>query len=176
MKKILLIAAVALLSIVVALLLCRLPGKSIQSTSEISFPEPTRMVIRVVRELSDLSEFLEDEAEVIIVVEWNVTCQYCKQELLYLELVGTDSTIQVIGLNPYNDPVDQLRYVDENKLSFTMVVGRAERAIPGVPFTQVYLRDGTLCEVFLGWGKDNGPAQLIAIVDRCLDGGTDART
>ena len=172
MKKILLIAAMVLLGIVVVLLLCmtvtRLPGKIMQDTVETSIPEPTRIVVRVVRELSDLSEFLKDEAEVIVVVEWDAGCPYCKQELLYLELVGTDNTIQVIGLNPYDDPVDQLRYVNKNRLSFTMVVGRAERAIAGVPFTQVYLRDGALCGVFLGWGEDNGPAQLAEIIERCL--------
>lgn len=165
MKKILSVFVTFLVSVTILLVLYitmnRSPVKSTQPLNNI----PTPIVITVVRELSDLSKFLEDEAEVFIVIEWDTSCPYCKQELLYLETVWTE-TIQVIGLNPYNDPIEQLMYADENELSFTLVIGRTDRSFLGVPFTQVYSRDGTMLGQFFGWDKDNGPAQLAEILKR----------
>ena len=130
-------------------------------------PTPTPKVLKVVQELSDLSEFLGDDTEAVIVIEWRISCQYCQQEMLYLETISTEA-IQVIGLNPYNDLAKQKMYAEEHGLSFPILYGAIPRSTAAVPFTLIYSVDGTLCGQFVGWDKENGPAQLATILECVL--------
>ena len=109
-------------------------------------------------------------AEVIIVITWDTSCSYCRQELLYLYDIygGIETKVKLIGLNPYNSEAEVLAYMDHNRIrlsGITMIVGDMEKPV-AVPFTQVFLRDHTLLGILFGWDKNASPKLLEEIITK----------
>lgn len=112
-------------------------------------------------------DLIAEETVVVVEVIWDVSCPYCKQELLHLQDVYADRPeVLLVGINPYNTRKQIQEYINENRLfSIIVVTGEMDRLPPGVPFTSVYLRDGTLLNEFFGWNKEYSPDQLAEIIE-----------
>jgi hypothetical protein len=107
-----------------------------------------------------------EELVVIITVVWDVSCPYCLQELLYLQdEYGNRPDIFVIGLNPYDSELKIKSYMDKHRIpSIIMITGDINKPL-GVPFTRIYLRDGTLIgEPIFGWNQEYAPSYLMKVI------------
>lgn len=168
-KRIIFIAVVLMVTIIMSF--CgrtRLP-KDIMYALENPSPTATSVPMRTLKgqEIFSSLDLLTEETIVIVKIIWDVRCPYCKQELLYLQDVYADHPkVLLVGNNPYNTQKQIQEYVNENALfSIIMVTGWLDWFPPGVPFTSIYLRDGTLLNEFFGWNKEYSPDQLDEIIE-----------
>ncbi len=174
MKRLLIILAISLFSVAILTLFCpaastRLPKNVRDIMKSTPAPTPTPIPMRTLDGQEVFSQFdlVIEKTRIVISVVWDVSCPYCKQELLHLQYVYADRPeVLLVGINPYNTRKQIQEYINENEIfSIIVITGAMDRLPPGVPFTSIYLRDGTLLNEFFGWSKEYSPDQLAEIIE-----------
>lgn len=133
-------------------------------------PPPETQVLHTLEgvTLDQFAEQIPETARVMITVLWDVDCQYCKQELLWLnqEYAGNPGVV-VIGVNLFDTHEEVAQYIADNRLTaITMFVIE----MPGprnqpVPNTRILNVQGELVDEFVGWDKTNSPSYVKSVVE-----------
>ena len=87
--------------------------------------------------IMSLDEVVPEDENIIIVVFWSTKCKYCHK--LLMELNSQDW--QVIAINVRDSQASVEKYVTENQIKHTVLLGMPTPPSTGLPHTQVVVRN-----------------------------------
>jgi peroxiredoxin len=119
----------------------------------------------------------ELKGNVVLVDYWATWCPPCRASLPNINALANDNELKEKGLRVFalnsKESVEKARkYVDENKFTFTVLMDQngkfgKEYHVRGIPTTVIVGRDGTIKNVFIGYG-DGSDEKLRAAIDEAL--------
>jgi hypothetical protein len=117
--------------------------------------------------LEQFAAQISPEARIMITVLWDVNCQYCRQEIRWLEkeYAGNPGVV-VIGINLFDSHEEVAQYIADNRLTtITMFVIEEPGPSQPVPNTRFINIQGDLIDELVGWDAQNSPDYVRSIVE-----------
>lgn len=152
-------------------------GKDKDTTSLVGNPAPDFTL----QTTDDKQVKLADlKGSVVLLDYWATWCGPCRESLPHLQKIHedkelTDKGLKVYAVNLREDKAKAKGYVDENKLTFPVLLdkeGETAKAylVSGIPTTVVIGRDGKIAKAFIGF-SDESEKEIRAAVKDALKAG-----
>jgi thiol-disulfide isomerase/thioredoxin len=120
----------------------------------------------------------DQKGNVVMLDFWATWCPPCRESLPHVQKVATDPALAKKGLKVYGvnaqETADTIKpFMAKNKYTFSVPMdagGSTMQAylIQGIPTTIIVGREGTIKDVFIGYGGDSAKA-IDAAVDKALN-------
>jgi thiol-disulfide isomerase/thioredoxin len=118
------------------------------------------------------------KGKVVLVDMWATWCPPCRESLPHVQSTATDAARAGKGLvvwtvNDAEKPDTVTTFLKQNNYSFTVLMDStaatlASYHVSGIPTTVVVGRDGTVKDVFVGYGGDATGKAIDAAIDAAL--------